>query len=193
MRTCCPTPDGTQVLGRNAVCVSANRDYSPCKFVSPPSRPTLTCVEYGLFLCLFCTQLSNRETYCTHPKSPTVQVCAAGAGWGEVCMVPSWLVNLFLARLFWGITKLFITYSGRLLVRPVQHTSSLLVRPSRILNDWTLVHLNLGARSQKFTQYIHPIHVVQNYRWRKTWHGHSGGRWGWVEHFPIEIFLYFLA
>ena len=47
------------------LCVSANRDYSPCKFVSPPSRPTLTCVEYGLFLCLFCTQLSNRETYCT--------------------------------------------------------------------------------------------------------------------------------
>ena len=78
-------------------------------------------------------------------------------------MVPSWLVNLFLARLFWGITKLFITYSGRLLVRPVQHTSSLLVRPSRILNDWTLVHLNL-AHVPKFTQYIHPIHVVQNYR-----------------------------
>ena len=140
------------------LCVSANRDYSPCKFVSPPSRPTLTCVEYGLFLCLFCTQLSNRETYCTHPKSPTVQVCAAGAGgrrWGG----DDWDLSCFSSAgrriddegdfLAPGSSRI------RLLVRPVQHTSSLLVRPTRILTDWTLVHLWIWAHVHKNSRNIY--------------------------------------
>ena len=157
------------------LCVSANRDYSPCKFVSPPSRPTLTCVEYGLFLCLFCTQLGNRETYCTHPKSPTVQVCAAGAWWGEVCMVPSWLVNLFLARLFWGqgVHHVFwritcSSSSAHIIVTCSSNTYSDWL--DTCSNTWGGISQNLNcAPRPQMRPHIHPIHVVQNYRWKKIW------------------------
>ena len=63
---------------------------------------------------------------------------------GEVILVVG---PFFLARLSGG--RVFITYSDGLLVRPFRHTSSLLVRPTRILTDWTLVQIR-GAGFPKF-------------------------------------------